>query len=180
MTGWGSKFDLQLLSQCGSTYYCLRRSIPEIHQIVAGTLSNQQSFVLSLLGVRLYYPGLKKKTLVQKWTCRTNLHTCYQDRKATTIISIIIIIIATATSTTITADCKALLSPDRRMRCPRGDKQANRGSCRGDLPLSAKQLASWHTCHIFWRSTVTVRILSLVAKCISETDLLRSLCVLPH
>ena len=34
-------FDLQLLSQCGSTYNCLSRSVPEIHLHVAGTLSNQ-------------------------------------------------------------------------------------------------------------------------------------------
>ena len=40
MTG---KFDLQLLSQCGSTYNCLSRSVPEIHTHVAGTLSNQQT-----------------------------------------------------------------------------------------------------------------------------------------
>ena len=31
VTGWGSKFDLQLLSQCGSTYICLSRSVSEIH-----------------------------------------------------------------------------------------------------------------------------------------------------
>ena len=34
-----SKFDLQLLYLCGSTYTCLSRSDPEIHQHVAGTLS---------------------------------------------------------------------------------------------------------------------------------------------
>ena len=33
--------DLQLLSQCGSTYTCLSRSVPEIHLRVAGTLNNQ-------------------------------------------------------------------------------------------------------------------------------------------
>ena len=33
--------DLQLLSQCGSTYSCLSRPVPEIHQHVAGTLSKQ-------------------------------------------------------------------------------------------------------------------------------------------
>ena len=35
--------DLQLLPQCGSTYTCLSRSVPEIHSHVAGTLSNQQA-----------------------------------------------------------------------------------------------------------------------------------------
>ena len=43
MTGWGRKFDLQLLPQCGSTYICQSRSVPEIHKPVAGTLSNQQT-----------------------------------------------------------------------------------------------------------------------------------------
>ena len=36
-------FDLQLLSQCGSTQNCLSRSVPEIHSHVAGALSNQQT-----------------------------------------------------------------------------------------------------------------------------------------
>ena len=31
VTGWGRTFDLQLLSQCGSTSNCLSRSVPEIH-----------------------------------------------------------------------------------------------------------------------------------------------------
>ena len=35
--------DLQLLSQCGSTCTCLSRYIPEMHQHVAGTWSNQQT-----------------------------------------------------------------------------------------------------------------------------------------
>ena len=39
--GWDGKFDLQVLSQCGSTYNCLSRSVSEIHQYIAGTLSNQ-------------------------------------------------------------------------------------------------------------------------------------------
>ena len=30
VTGWDSKFDLQHLSRCGSTYDCLSRSVPEI------------------------------------------------------------------------------------------------------------------------------------------------------
>ena len=46
VTGWGRKFDLQLLSQCGSTKSCLSRSVPEIHWHVAGTLSNQQTLSL--------------------------------------------------------------------------------------------------------------------------------------
>ena len=37
------KFDLQLLSQCGSTYNCLSRSVPVIHSHVAGMLSNQKT-----------------------------------------------------------------------------------------------------------------------------------------
>ena len=36
------KFDLQLLSQCGSTYNCLSSSVPEIYEHVARMLSNQQ------------------------------------------------------------------------------------------------------------------------------------------
>ena len=43
VTGWDGKFDLQLLSQCGSMQNCLSRSIPEIHWHVDGTLSNQQT-----------------------------------------------------------------------------------------------------------------------------------------
>ena len=31
VTGWGRKFDVQLLSQCGSTHNCLSRSVPEIY-----------------------------------------------------------------------------------------------------------------------------------------------------
>ena len=48
VTGWETKFDLQLLSQCGSTYTCMSRSISEIHSHVAGTLSNQPSNKLHL------------------------------------------------------------------------------------------------------------------------------------
>ena len=43
LTGRDGKFDLQLLSQCGSTSNFLSRSVPEIHLHVAGTLSNQQT-----------------------------------------------------------------------------------------------------------------------------------------
>ena len=35
VTCWDRKCDLQLLSPCGSTYNCLRRSVPEIHLLVA-------------------------------------------------------------------------------------------------------------------------------------------------
>ena len=42
VTGWGGTLDLQLLSQSGSTYNCLCRSVPEILSPVAGTLSKQQ------------------------------------------------------------------------------------------------------------------------------------------
>ena len=40
---WLGLGDLQLLSRCGSTYTCHSRSVPEIHQHVAGTLSSQQT-----------------------------------------------------------------------------------------------------------------------------------------
>ena len=43
VTGWDGKFGLQFLSQCGCTYNCLRRSVPEILSHVAGTLSKQQT-----------------------------------------------------------------------------------------------------------------------------------------
>ena len=43
VTGRDRKFDLQLLSQCGSMHNCLNRSVSEIHQRVAGTLSSQQT-----------------------------------------------------------------------------------------------------------------------------------------
>ena len=49
VTGWDGKFDLQLLSQCGSTSNCLCRSVPEIHLHVAGTLSSQPTNILLLL-----------------------------------------------------------------------------------------------------------------------------------
>ena len=38
---WLRYFDLQLLSQCGSTYNCQSRSVYEIHQDVSGALSKQ-------------------------------------------------------------------------------------------------------------------------------------------
>ena len=38
-----TKFDQQLLSQCGSMCNCLCRSAPEIHWRVAGTLSSQKA-----------------------------------------------------------------------------------------------------------------------------------------
>ena len=41
MAGGDRKFDLQRLSQCGGMYNCLIRSVPEIYQHVAGTLSSQ-------------------------------------------------------------------------------------------------------------------------------------------
>ena len=31
VTGWDGEFKLQLLSQCGSTYVCVSRSVSEIH-----------------------------------------------------------------------------------------------------------------------------------------------------
>ena len=43
LTWWDRWFDLQLLSQCGSTYNCLSRSVPRKHHYVAGVLSNQPS-----------------------------------------------------------------------------------------------------------------------------------------
>ena len=41
VTGWDWKLDLQLLPQCGSMLNCQSRSVPEIQQHVAWTLSNQ-------------------------------------------------------------------------------------------------------------------------------------------
>ena len=52
VTGWDGKFDLQLLSQCGSTSTCLSRSVPEIHWHVAWTFSNQQT-TFSLFSVHV-------------------------------------------------------------------------------------------------------------------------------
>ena len=40
---WPGRVESLSLSQCGSTYICLNRSVPEIHSHVAGTLSNQQT-----------------------------------------------------------------------------------------------------------------------------------------
>ena len=51
----GGKFNLQLLSQCGSTYTWLGRSVPEVHQSVAGTLSNQHTTTTILPVVRGLY-----------------------------------------------------------------------------------------------------------------------------
>ena len=42
VSGWEKKNDLQVLSQCGSTFNCLSRSVPEIHKPFAGTSSNNQ------------------------------------------------------------------------------------------------------------------------------------------
>ena len=39
VTGWGRKFDLRLLSQCGSTSSCVGRSISEIHYQCGSTSS---------------------------------------------------------------------------------------------------------------------------------------------
>ena len=41
LTEWYGKFDLQLLSQCGSQYNCLSRSVPETLYNVAGTYNQQ-------------------------------------------------------------------------------------------------------------------------------------------
>ena len=38
--------------QCGSTYTCLSRSVPDIHQHVAGTLSNQQTTSRPVSGIK--------------------------------------------------------------------------------------------------------------------------------
>ena len=43
VTGWDSMFDLQLLSQCGSTYSCLSRSIPVKHNVLLGRTLFKQS-----------------------------------------------------------------------------------------------------------------------------------------
>ena len=41
MNGCDRKFDLQLLSQCGSSHICSSRSVAGMHKHVAGTLSKQ-------------------------------------------------------------------------------------------------------------------------------------------
>ena len=75
--GWDSKFDLQLLSQCGSSYKCLSRSVPEIHWHVAGTLCNQltatspisQTFLLQpkVLVVRGVFVGVCVRFYCDSW-----------------------------------------------------------------------------------------------------------------
>ena len=40
VTEWDNKCDLQLVSQCGNMYICLRRWDQEIHKYVAETLNN--------------------------------------------------------------------------------------------------------------------------------------------
>ena len=49
VTCWDSKFDLQLLSQCGSTYTYLSKSIPEMHEHVALMISNHQATLADLM-----------------------------------------------------------------------------------------------------------------------------------
>ena len=84
-------FDLQLLSQCGRTYNCLSRFVPEIHSPVAGTLSNQQTNkqTLSLPLSPLFLPAsvlpslppsLLPSTLVIHWPLADDvLYTVAQD-----------------------------------------------------------------------------------------------------
>ena len=43
VTECDKKFDLQLLSQCGSTCTCPSRSVPYIHQLVAGDVKQPKS-----------------------------------------------------------------------------------------------------------------------------------------
>ena len=47
LLGEVESLDMLLLAQCGSTYNCLSRSVPEIH--VAGTLSNKQTNCMCVL-----------------------------------------------------------------------------------------------------------------------------------
>ena len=55
-----AEFDLQLLSQCGSTYNCLGRS--EIHWHVAGTLSNQPTKKLQYVAFYVLLLGFSPDT----------------------------------------------------------------------------------------------------------------------
>ena len=43
------KLVLQFLSQCGSTYNCLSRSVPDIHKYVTGTKTNQPTNQLIII-----------------------------------------------------------------------------------------------------------------------------------
>ena len=43
VTRWHGNFDLLFLCQCGSTYNCLSRSVPETHMHVVGTLNSRQT-----------------------------------------------------------------------------------------------------------------------------------------
>ena len=43
VSGRGGRSDLQLQSQCGSTYTCLSRCVPEIHRHAAGALRHQST-----------------------------------------------------------------------------------------------------------------------------------------
>ena len=58
LTGWGRKFDLQLLSQCGSVYICLSTSVPEIPY-----------FYLSVAGCTLVWSDqfLRYPTSISVW-----------------------------------------------------------------------------------------------------------------
>ena len=63
VTGRGREFNLQLLYQCGSTYNCLSRSVPEIHSHVARTLSKQATNKLHR--VNAYLRGLRNGGVLQ-------------------------------------------------------------------------------------------------------------------
>ena len=63
---WERYNDLQLPSQCGSTYNCTSRSVPEIHYHVAGTFSNQQ---ITTVYLKTLNPSKRTSNL------RTRLHT---------------------------------------------------------------------------------------------------------
>ena len=53
-TGCDRKFDLQFLSQCGSACNCLSRCVPDIHNRVAGELSNRQGANKQILSLYVY------------------------------------------------------------------------------------------------------------------------------
>ena len=72
------KFDLQLLSQRGSTWNCLSRSVSEIHQHVAGTLSSQPTTdKQTAAGSKMGRCRLKERSVnwfvkCKKWSCPTD------------------------------------------------------------------------------------------------------------
>ena len=95
--GTGTKFDLQLLSQCDSTYTCLSRSVPEIHLHVAGTLcnqpANQPTNCTAAVNTDMSNDGMKKSVRIHKIQSSTTLaQVCVTDateRNSKTVMQIV-------------------------------------------------------------------------------------------